>query len=351
MIIRLLFALLLLTVAWPSVQADTDVIGSRDPLGIERFPRSWIVDYRREDTAAPREFVVGRVERSQREARVEDLLRVEGSLESAIYRIPEGIPVAEVAAHFLDGLEGGLLFRCSGRDCGRSNEWANRIFGKAILYGPDGNQQYLAWESQGRLTSVYVIERGNKRIYANVQVLVPGLTESDRSAPMQLFARRLTRTGLERDRWHHAGRGRQPCPLDAERVFAALAGQLADLALDTDLYLVCHHLRQRARRASWWRQPSAARPPAAVRTPLRVRLPPGIRVLPFGAGPVPAAGRDIRLRGWNSWCRAWWPTHVGRLMRARHSRSHQTAGHERPAPRRRSGGWRIDSCRRRRSPP
>ena len=277
MIIRLLFALLLLTVAWPSVQADTDVIGSRDPLGIERFPRSWIVDYRREDTAAPREFVVGRVERSQREARVEDLLRVEGSLESAIYRIPEGIPVAEVAAHFLDGLEGGLLFRCSGRDCGRSNEWANRIFGKAILYGPDGNQQYLAWESQGRLTSVYVIERGNKRIYANVQVLVPA-DESELGANA-LFARRLSGQG-----WSVID-GITPgadgaLPDRAERVFAALAPERGALA-ETDLYLVCHLYGS----VPAGELVAAAERCAAAAVELLGAAAPGIRVLPFGAGP------------------------------------------------------------------
>ena len=64
-------------------------------------------------------------------------------------------------------------FTCRGRDCGRSNGWANQVFGQAILYGPEANQFYIAADQDGELVSAYVIERGNRRIYAHVEALRP----------------------------------------------------------------------------------------------------------------------------------------------------------------------------------
>lgn len=275
---RLLCTVMLLWLAVPlDARAETDVAGSRDPLGLERFPHSWIVDYRRDENIEPRELVVGRVERLQREARAQDLLRVDGTLESATYRIPDGTPVADVAAHFLGIMEGGLLYRCSARACGRSNEWANRVFGKALLYGPDGNQQYLAWEWQGRLIAVYVIERGNKRIYAHLQVLVPA-DEAQLGGGM-LFARRLAGQGWSViDGVVPAADGTLPASVDA--VLASLGPQLGAIA-DAEYYLVCHLY-------------GAAPPPELVAAAERcaataverlAALAPGLRVRPFAAGP------------------------------------------------------------------
>jgi hypothetical protein len=283
MVSRLAFLFLLLA-AWPSAWAETDVAGSRDPLGLERFPHSWIVDYRRDETVSARDFVVGRVERLRRDTRVQELLRVEGTLESAIYRIPEGTPVADVAAHYRSILEGGLLFRCAGRDCGRSNEWANQVFGKAILFGPDGNQQYLAWEWQGRLISVYVIERGNRRIYANVQVLVPA-DEGDLGANA-LFARRLTGQG-----WTViegiVPRVDGSLPGGVEQVFAGLGPQLAAVA-DAELYLVCH-LYGAAPPGEL--VAATARCAEAAVEQLSAAVP-GLQVRPFGAGPFLPRGAN-----------------------------------------------------------
>ena len=219
-----------------ALAAGSDISGSRDPLGIERFPRSWIVDYQRDDEVRPREFVMGRVERLRQDVRINDFLRVDATQESAIYRIPDGVPVSEVAAHFLSVLEGGVLYRCSGRDCGRSNEWANQIYGKAILYGPDGNQSYIAWEWQRRLISVYIIERGNKRIYAYVQVFDPADDAViDANA---LVLRRLTGQGWTViDGIHPAADGSLPAA--AADILGGLSAQLAELRGAVP-YLVCH---------------------------------------------------------------------------------------------------------------
>ncbi|MDC0661885.1 DUF4892 domain-containing protein [Marinobacter sp. SS21] len=86
----------------------------------------------------------------------------------------------------LAALGANILFECSGRACGRSNVWANQIFGQAILYGRDANQDYLAAVVQQGETNylilVYTVTRGNYREYAwteqlelGANAVVPGL--------------------------------------------------------------------------------------------------------------------------------------------------------------------------------
>lgn len=219
-----------------AVAANPDIAGSRDPYGVERFPRSWIVNYERDEEPRQRDFVMGRVDRIRRELRVEDQLRLDASIETVTYQMPDGASVGEVVQHFRDELGGDLLFRCEGRGCGRSNDWANQIFNQAILYGPDVNQYYAAWEWQGRLVGMYVIERGNRRVYAHLQLLEP--QEVTGIQPNVLLARRLSERG-----W---------APIEAvtpasngdfaesdQRVLATLAQELARFS-GQDMYLVCH---------------------------------------------------------------------------------------------------------------
>lgn len=86
----------------------------------------------------------------------------------------------------LRALDANILFECEGRSCGRSNVWANQIFGQALLYGRDSNQDYLAAAVQqdeaNYLVLVYTVMRGNMREYVWVEqlelgegALVPGL--------------------------------------------------------------------------------------------------------------------------------------------------------------------------------
>lgn len=62
-----------------------------------------------------------------------------------------------------------LLFRCFGRDCGRSNNWANRFFSVYQLYGKEDSQRLgsYRWLSGGQehYVTLYLVRRGNKRIY------------------------------------------------------------------------------------------------------------------------------------------------------------------------------------------
>ena len=158
---------------WALPVLAADVPGSADPLDVDRFPHSWIVGYERDDQYLPREYALGRVDRTRRDVRVEHEVRASATREWATYEMPSGTPRGDVIDHYLGLIGGDPLFSCRGRDCGRSNYWANNIFGRAILYGPDRNQFYFAGEYDDALIALYVIERGNKRIYAHLEVLRP----------------------------------------------------------------------------------------------------------------------------------------------------------------------------------
>ena len=67
---------------------------------------------------------------------------------------------------------GEILFECSGRNCGSSNYWANTVFAKPILYGPEQFQRYfLARLKHGEYVSVYVAMRGTRKLYFHIEVI------------------------------------------------------------------------------------------------------------------------------------------------------------------------------------
>ena len=74
------------------------------------------------------------------------------------------------------------LFSCIGRECGSSNYWANDIFGNRILYGPERNQYYSVFDAanEGRedFIAMYIITRGNRRVYAYFEFIEPGGAQS-----------------------------------------------------------------------------------------------------------------------------------------------------------------------------
>lgn len=74
---------------------------------------------------------------------------------------------------------GQELFVCESRSCGSSATWANQRFGIKELYGLDQYQHYsaLALDLEGgqrAYVALYTVRRGNKRSYAQVDVLTSG---------------------------------------------------------------------------------------------------------------------------------------------------------------------------------
>lgn len=114
--------------------------------------------------------------------RTERERRVEGLLGRTTLEAPERFSVEEVYQRVYAELqrhEARPLFTCRGLDCGSSAAWANNHFDVKQLYGLDQHQYYGVWELtdvEGNLfyVTTYVIQRGNQRIYVQLdQLQVP----------------------------------------------------------------------------------------------------------------------------------------------------------------------------------
>ena len=122
--------------------------------------------------------------------RSESLARLPVEGEGRLYEIARDSSREKARDHYRGQLQARgaqIMFECSGIACGRSNVWANQIFGQRVLYGRDATQDYLiagTTESDGSrwLTLVYTVTRGNLREYAWIEhlavdpgAMVPGL--------------------------------------------------------------------------------------------------------------------------------------------------------------------------------
>lgn len=169
--IRFQFALIMLATLLLSARltfADSE---------LEKFPLATIVEEEKKVMPEYR-FVTGKLSSIGALVRTEQESIVSGKLVKGTYEIPRVHKTQEVMEHYqaqLQGLKASTLFFCEGRDCGRSNDWANEIFNERILYGPDRYQYYLAATfqkaSKHYAVAVYTIRRGNQRVYAHVEQL------------------------------------------------------------------------------------------------------------------------------------------------------------------------------------
>lgn len=100
-----------------------------------------------------------------------------GELERVTYEFIDNLSYSEawqILASRYGPSVGRELFSCSGLDCGRSNDWANNRLGIKQLYGLDQTQKYRALvlnDSPNTYVSVYFVQRGNRRIYAQVDTI------------------------------------------------------------------------------------------------------------------------------------------------------------------------------------
>jgi hypothetical protein len=226
------------------VAAAAAVVAAGDStVGVTAFPQSERVQSRQGTEPVTRELVLGSVERVRGQMRVGDAARPRGIVSSATYETPRGSALETVISHYRAQLlaDGATpLFECRGRDCGRSNLWANQVFSQAILYGPDRDQYYLAARRDegdyGTLLMAYVIERGNNRVYAHVEQVV--LVE-----PLVLDLRAVVLDNLQRQGFAQLAE----VPYDLRGGLSqAVRDELAQFtdSLGTfqpgQLYLVCH---------------------------------------------------------------------------------------------------------------
>lgn len=190
--------LLLLPAAHAVAQSAGDVSGARDLADVARFPGATIVQYEAVPAGNYR-LALGRLQRVNGRVTAGREERLQGELIRITYQIPLGFSGAEVFAHFLNSFSGQTqeLFRCQGRACGSSNFWANDVLGNRILYGPEQEQFYVALSASNaagetdRYFVLYVITRGNRSVYAHLDVLEPVLVDAQSTpeSPQALLER------------------------------------------------------------------------------------------------------------------------------------------------------------------
>ncbi|GBC56440.1 type IIA topoisomerase (DNA gyrase/topo II, topoisomerase IV), A subunit [Stutzerimonas stutzeri] len=159
-----------------------DVAGSADLERVPRFAQAQIIDYR-QSTVQERIYPQDSIRRISGNLRMAAQVVASGRLTAVTYQLPASHTGIEAFTQARgDLLEQGaeLLFWCEGRECGSSSLWANAIFGKSMLYGPEAQQAYLLarlpereTEGQDDLIALYGVTRGNGRPYLHVEQLQP----------------------------------------------------------------------------------------------------------------------------------------------------------------------------------
>ena len=169
-----------------AVAQPADLTGNYNdhPL-LDRFPDSEIVSVEFNEDANYR-LVLSGLQRTRGVVTPETSERLRGDVTKIIYEVVQEFTGEDVFRFFQGQLtDRGYsdLFTCNGRGCGSSNYWANDIFRNRILYGPERNQYYLAArvdiESEmSAYLALYIITRGNRQIYAYVEIIEPGGTKT-----------------------------------------------------------------------------------------------------------------------------------------------------------------------------
>lgn len=188
-------------------------------------------------------LATGRIQNKGGEAFPESWLSLpSGTLSQTLYRIRSTRDTDEILEHYLIQLQQSgseILFQCSSRECGSSNDWANSVFKVSTLYGVDREQHYIAGRrdlnGQTDYISLYITERGTGRIYVYVShYKVEAAPVATKGIKRSLYEQ-LIETGWVR------------LPVTADGTFEeGVFGQLQQLALQLEssnkrFWLVAHH--------------------------------------------------------------------------------------------------------------
>ena len=128
------------------------------------------------------ELITGKIKRVNTRQIAESSEFVHGRKLSTTRKVLDSSTTKEIAAHYLEQLQskGNIIFECGGRGCGSSNYWANTVFNKATLFGPEQYQYYmLAWlESEQAYVMIYLAQRGTGARYIH-QVVITDVNNNE----------------------------------------------------------------------------------------------------------------------------------------------------------------------------
>ena len=183
-----------------SLSWAADTPGSEDLELLPRYPQAQIVDFQ-QTAVNERIYPLDSVRRISGRLRMAEQVSASGGLTSITYLLPDnhsGIDAFSEARKALLEQDAELLFWCEGRECGSSSLWANAIFGKSMLYGPDAQQAYLLARLPERIDSLialYGVTRGNGRPYLHVERLQPDAPLGELLPSAATLVRQLKNTG------------------------------------------------------------------------------------------------------------------------------------------------------------
>lgn len=144
-----------------------------------------------ESSEAVRDYIVALGKYKKRDNRwlPKKALRVQGQLTRYTLELAKHNNEADIFESYRQQLpqHAELLFSCSSRACGESNNWANDHFGVKQLYGSNASQHYAVFsleavskkpvseksinEKTVSYITIYTVRRGNRRLYTQLDVL------------------------------------------------------------------------------------------------------------------------------------------------------------------------------------
>ena len=176
-----LAALLSLLATSSFAQIEFPTASFSDHSLLDGFPDSEIISRELLQDVSHR-IVLGSLQRNRGEVVSENSERLRGDVSKIVYEVSQEFTGEDVYQYYREQMEARNyteLFNCNGRACGSSNFWANDIFSNRSLYGPERNQYYIAMRTNTGLETesyiaLYIITRGNRKIYANLEIIEPG---------------------------------------------------------------------------------------------------------------------------------------------------------------------------------
>lgn len=167
-----IFLALILAVTQPAVAANGSASGA---AVIELHAGADTVNLRTiDDTVSDYTVVLSSAEKTGRELLIKNELVVSGERSRRLWQWSKDALAENVFAELARQFNGVTLFECEGNGCGRSNVWSTLVFSEALIYGPSRDQHYrVTRTSQGELHVLYVVRRGNRRVHALYERIVP----------------------------------------------------------------------------------------------------------------------------------------------------------------------------------
>lgn len=159
-----------------SICCSVSAVAEEQDLSLPAFPQAKVVASSGPEASYYR-LGLGAQKKIKNIWRADKLEAVSGDLQRLTLEIPAGFTIDDAMAFYAQSLslqELEEVYSCDGRDCGSSNSWANNHFLVRQLYGLDQSQRYRVYRNSisGDYTVLYLVQRGNKRIYLQLERLL-----------------------------------------------------------------------------------------------------------------------------------------------------------------------------------